>query len=197
MRSFCGSEDMLVCLAWRWQFLIVLSIWKEWRWEVQCRCCKISRNNRGVVEQYFVRRRLCHWNAIIRHVKECQHVEHGAYCQDSIDGVLAWKDPCRRPSEPRVRCKLSSSAESTDSRFTSLRETKATHFHKRHFSRITIPNTRPRQHINATMDQAKELLEMPREFVKDGRQFLTRCSKRTSPDCMNRAYSGADIFNAY
>ncbi|KAK6399988.1 hypothetical protein LTR95_019366 [Oleoguttula sp. CCFEE 5521] len=27
------------------------------------------------------------------------------------------------------------------------------------------------------MDQAKELLEMPREFVKDGRQFLTRCSK--------------------
>lgn len=29
------------------------------------------------------------------------------------------------------------------------------------------------------MDQAKELLEMPREFVKDGRQFLTRCSKRT------------------
>jgi len=28
------------------------------------------------------------------------------------------------------------------------------------------------------MDQAKELLEMPREFVKDGRQFITRCSKR-------------------
>ncbi|KAK3046282.1 hypothetical protein LTR09_012231 [Extremus antarcticus] len=27
------------------------------------------------------------------------------------------------------------------------------------------------------MDQAKELLEMPREFLKDGRQFLTRCSK--------------------
>lgn len=31
------------------------------------------------------------------------------------------------------------------------------------------------------MDQAKEFLEMPREFVKDGRQFITRCSKRTSP----------------
>ena len=30
----------------------------------------------------------------------------------------------------------------------------------------------------ATMDQTKELLEMPREFVKDGRQFITRCSKR-------------------
>ena len=30
----------------------------------------------------------------------------------------------------------------------------------------------------ANMDQAKELLEMPREFMKDGRQFLTRCSKR-------------------
>jgi hypothetical protein len=30
------------------------------------------------------------------------------------------------------------------------------------------------------MDQAKEFLEMPREFVKDGRQFITRCSKRTS-----------------
>lgn len=29
------------------------------------------------------------------------------------------------------------------------------------------------------MDQAKELLEMPREFMKDGRQFITRCSKRT------------------
>lgn len=29
------------------------------------------------------------------------------------------------------------------------------------------------------MDQAKEFLEMPREFVKDGRQFITRCSKRT------------------
>jgi hypothetical protein len=28
------------------------------------------------------------------------------------------------------------------------------------------------------MDQAKEFLEMPREFVKDGRQFITRCSKR-------------------
>lgn len=32
-----------------------------------------------------------------------------------------------------------------------------------------------------TMDQAKEFLEMPREFVKDGRQFITRCSKRMSP----------------
>jgi protein transport protein SEC61 subunit gamma-like protein len=31
------------------------------------------------------------------------------------------------------------------------------------------------------MDQAKEFLEMPREFVKDGRQFITRCSKRTFP----------------
>ncbi|KAH9832453.1 protein translocase SEC6 [Teratosphaeria destructans] len=31
------------------------------------------------------------------------------------------------------------------------------------------------------MDQTKELLEMPREFLKDGRQFLTRCSKRPSP----------------
>merc|ERR1712029_29299 len=31
--------------------------------------------------------------------------------------------------------------------------------------------------IGATMDQTKELLEMPREFVKDGRQFITRCSK--------------------
>lgn len=30
------------------------------------------------------------------------------------------------------------------------------------------------------MDQAKDLLEMPREFLKDGRGFLTRCSKRTS-----------------
>lgn len=30
------------------------------------------------------------------------------------------------------------------------------------------------------MDQTKELLEMPREFVKDGRQFITRCSKRMS-----------------
>ncbi|KAK0267164.1 hypothetical protein LTR35_016551 [Friedmanniomyces endolithicus] len=27
------------------------------------------------------------------------------------------------------------------------------------------------------MDQAKELLEMPRAFLKDGRQFITRCSK--------------------
>jgi hypothetical protein len=35
-------------------------------------------------------------------------------------------------------------------------------------------------HTNAVaMDQAKEFLEMPREFVKDGRQFITRCSKRT------------------
>merc|ERR1712130_112607 len=31
--------------------------------------------------------------------------------------------------------------------------------------------------IGTTMDQTKELLEMPREFVKDGRQFITRCSK--------------------
>lgn len=30
------------------------------------------------------------------------------------------------------------------------------------------------------MDQAKELLEMPREFAKDGKQFITRCSKRMS-----------------
>lgn len=30
------------------------------------------------------------------------------------------------------------------------------------------------------MDQAKELLEMPREFLKDGRGFITRCSKRAS-----------------
>lgn len=35
-------------------------------------------------------------------------------------------------------------------------------------------------HPTYIMDQAKDLLEMPREFVKDGRQFLTRCSKRTS-----------------
>lgn len=35
-------------------------------------------------------------------------------------------------------------------------------------------------HTSLTMDQAKEFLEMPREFVKDGRQFITRCSKRTS-----------------
>jgi hypothetical protein len=28
------------------------------------------------------------------------------------------------------------------------------------------------------MDQAKELLEMPREFLNDGRGFITRCSKR-------------------
>lgn len=27
------------------------------------------------------------------------------------------------------------------------------------------------------MDQAKELLEVPRDFIKDGRQFITRCSK--------------------
>ncbi|KAK3700385.1 hypothetical protein LTR37_015996 [Vermiconidia calcicola] len=27
------------------------------------------------------------------------------------------------------------------------------------------------------MDQAKELMEMPREFLKDGRGFITRCSK--------------------
>jgi hypothetical protein len=30
------------------------------------------------------------------------------------------------------------------------------------------------------MDQAKELLEMPREFLKDGQGFITRCSKRES-----------------
>jgi len=30
------------------------------------------------------------------------------------------------------------------------------------------------------MDQAKELLEMPREFLKDGRGFITRCSKRAA-----------------
>ena len=33
-------------------------------------------------------------------------------------------------------------------------------------------------HKSAAMDQTKELLEMPREFLKDGRQFVTRCSKR-------------------
>ncbi|KAK5736453.1 hypothetical protein LTR17_007449 [Elasticomyces elasticus] len=27
------------------------------------------------------------------------------------------------------------------------------------------------------MDQTRELLEMPRVFLKDGRQFITRCSK--------------------
>lgn len=32
------------------------------------------------------------------------------------------------------------------------------------------------------MDQAKDLLEMPREFLKDGRGFLSRCSKRTSSE---------------
>nr|POE90103.1 hypothetical protein CFP56_20570 [Quercus suber] len=28
------------------------------------------------------------------------------------------------------------------------------------------------------MDQAQELLDMPKEFIKDGRLFITRCSKR-------------------
>nr|POF10154.1 putative protein transport protein sec61 subunit gamma [Quercus suber] len=27
------------------------------------------------------------------------------------------------------------------------------------------------------MDQAQELLDMPKEFIKDGRLFITRCSK--------------------
>ncbi|KAF2861544.1 hypothetical protein K470DRAFT_256912 [Piedraia hortae CBS 480.64] len=27
------------------------------------------------------------------------------------------------------------------------------------------------------MDQTKEIMEMPRHFLKDGRLFLTRCSK--------------------
>jgi hypothetical protein len=35
-------------------------------------------------------------------------------------------------------------------------------------------------HSVAAMDQAKELLEMPREFLKDGQGFITRCSKRES-----------------
>ena len=42
------------------------------------------------------------------------------------------------------------------------------------------------------MDQTKELLEMPREFVKDGRQFITRCSKRqyiATNDCEHSACS--------
>ena len=39
-----------------------------------------------------------------------------------------------------------------------------------------IHSTKPQS--SNKMDQAKELLEMPREFLKDGRQFLTRCSKR-------------------
>lgn len=43
-----------------------------------------------------------------------------------------------------------------------------------HILHQTKHNTSP------AMDQAKEFLEMPREFVKDGRQFITRCSKRTS-----------------
>lgn len=29
-------------------------------------------------------------------------------------------------------------------------------------------------------DQAKELLEVPRDFLKDGKQFLNRCTKRMS-----------------
>lgn len=47
----------------------------------------------------------------------------------------------------------------------------------------TSPSTLHTNHTHntsLTMDQAKEFLEMPREFVKDGRQFITRCSKRTS-----------------
>jgi hypothetical protein len=46
------------------------------------------------------------------------------------------------------------------------------------------------------MDQAKEFLEMPREFVKDGRQFITRCSKRTSyysPSCRTRKHKPSHL----
>jgi hypothetical protein len=59
---------------------------------------------------------------------------------------------------------------------------------KNHTSKAKLPNIRTNStqtntthtpHIPAAMDQAKEFLEMPREFVKDGRQFITRCSKRT------------------
>lgn len=47
-----------------------------------------------------------------------------------------------------------------------------------------LHTSQPITHNTAlTMDQAKEFLEMPREFVKDGRQFITRCSKRTSSLC--------------
>ena len=38
------------------------------------------------------------------------------------------------------------------------------------------------------MDQAKELLEMPREFLKDGRGFITRCSKRTHNPILSLRY---------
>jgi len=35
------------------------------------------------------------------------------------------------------------------------------------------------------MDQAKELLEMPRDFFKDGEQFIRRCSKPDRREFLN------------
>ena len=31
-------------------------------------------------------------------------------------------------------------------------------------------------------DQVQEILDIPREFIKDGMQFMNRCQKRTCSD---------------
>ena len=42
-------------------------------------------------------------------------------------------------------------------------------------------NTQPSLPLGATMsDQLKDLADLPREFLKDGTQFINRCTKRTS-----------------
>jgi hypothetical protein len=41
-------------------------------------------------------------------------------------------------------------------------------------------------------DQLRELADLPKEFLRDGTQFLNRCTKRTIPANQNPMMSAAD-----
>ena len=99
----------------------------------------------------------------------------------------------RRPQKPAVAQRATSSprlqsdhhcytSEHTPPQTTDQSSTELTrrplHPNPRQNNSHTLQQTK--HNTSLTMDQAKEFLEMPREFVKDGRQFITRCSKRTS-----------------
>lgn len=122
--------------------------------------------------------------------------------QDSVKKVVqtSTSDPdagmTRRPQKPAV-AQASSACDKlpvfnpTTTVATLLEHTPPHHKSNPHTGQPTLPNSTPKRstyptnkphthHTPLTMDQAKEFLEMPREFVKDGRQFITRCSKRTS-----------------
>ena len=43
-------------------------------------------------------------------------------------------------------------------------------------------------------DQFQEVLDAPREFLKDGMQFVNRCQKRTKPPFSKPTLSGKTVF---